>query len=245
MQIIESDIVELGSANILRKQGIQNKQQLSLRVQQSDDMAVTEPCGPALNAAEPLFRGHHRKQSIVRVGGVSDNIPSSGHAALGGNVLNGGGRSPIDLLRCPHHSTYIPPVRGFAASTPHEDAAGQDALYGAAAECSEDGRRQEGSPHPSQEVQILCLLNQCRSVHRAGEVVCDVHPQELGAADHLHSCAVDNVIFGFLLHLLPVSLVVVVPDEAHPCCVVCKLHNVVGGCPWDAVVSHQSEQQGA
>ena len=90
MQIIESDIVELGSANILRKQGIQNKRPLSLRVQQSDDMR------------------------------------------------RGGG--------------------------------------------------QEGSAHPSQEVQtLLCLLDQCRSVHRPGEVVCDVHSQELGAADHLHS----------------------------------------------------------
>ena len=37
VQISESDIVELGGANILRKQGIQNKRQLSLRVQQSDD----------------------------------------------------------------------------------------------------------------------------------------------------------------------------------------------------------------
>ena len=38
VKISESDIVELSSANILRKQGIQNRQQLSLRVQQSDDM---------------------------------------------------------------------------------------------------------------------------------------------------------------------------------------------------------------
>ena len=62
MQIIESDIVELGSANILRKQGIQNKRQLSLRVQQSDDMrvkAVTEPCGPAPNAAEAARKTVH------------------------------------------------------------------------------------------------------------------------------------------------------------------------------------------
>ena len=97
---------------------------MSLRVPQSDDMgekAVTEPCGPALNGAEPLSRGLHGKQSMVRVGGVSDNIPSSGHAALGSNVLNGGERSPSDLLRCPHHSPHIPPVRGFAASTLHGD----------------------------------------------------------------------------------------------------------------------------
>ena len=54
------------------KGGIQNKQQLSLRVQQSDDMqekAVTEPCGLAPNAVEPLSRGQHRKQSMVVGGG--------------------------------------------------------------------------------------------------------------------------------------------------------------------------------
>ena len=55
---------------------------------------------------------------------------------------------------------------------------------------------------------------------------------------------VDNDLFGFvhvqdqvafatpthqLLHLLPVSQVVVIPDETHHCCVLRKLHNVVGG----------------
>ena len=96
---------------------------------------------------------------------------------------------------------------------------------------------------------LLCPLDQCRSVHRPGEVVCDVHSQE--AADHLHSRVVDGngawlgCFFLKSLHLLPVSQVVVIPNEAHHCCVVYKLHNVVGGSPWDAVVSHQSEQQGA
>ena len=177
-------------------------------------------------------------------------------------------------MSCSHHS-HIPPVRGFAASTPHGEAAGQDALYGAPVECSEDGRGQEGSAHPSQEVQkLLCLLDQCCSVHRPGEVVCDVHPQQLGTADHLHSHVVDekwsmaglllpevnNDLFGFvhiqdqvifdtpghqLLHLLPVSQVMVISDEAHHCCFVHKLHNVFGSSSWDAVVSHQREQQGA
>ena len=154
MQISDSDIVELSSANILRKLSIQNKQQLSLRVQQSDDMggksfyrtlwSCTKCC------TEPFSRGQHGKQSMVRVGGASDNIPRPGHAALGSSVLNGEERSPNVLLHCPHHSPQIPPVRGCAVSTPHGDAAGQDALYGAPAECSEDGPGQEGSPHPSQ-----------------------------------------------------------------------------------------------
>ena len=118
------------------------------------------------------------------------------------------------------------------------------------------------------------LLDQSCSVHRPGEVVCDVHPQELGAADQLHSCVVDGkwsvvglllpeinndlwfcvvhtqdqVVFATpahqLLQLLPVSQVVIIPDETLHCCVVRKLHIVVGGSTWDAVVSHQSEQQG-
>ena len=93
-----------------------------------------------------------------------------------------------------------------------------------------------------------------------------MHPQELGAADHLHSRVVDekwsmagillsevdndlfqDVIFATpahqLLHLLPISQVVVIPDEAHHC-VIRKLLNVIGGNPWDAVVTYQSEQQG-
>ena len=98
----------------------------------------------------PIVDIHIHKHSMgkkvhVRVGGVSDNIPSSGHAALKSNVLNGGERSPNDFLRCPQHSPHIPPVRGFAVSTPHGDAAGQDALYSAPVECSEDGPGQEGS----------------------------------------------------------------------------------------------------
>ena len=86
LQISESDIVEFSSA-------IRNFKETRYLVQQSDDIgekSVTEPCGPAPNAAEFLSRGQHGKQSMVRVGGVSDNIPSLGYAALGSNVLNGG-----------------------------------------------------------------------------------------------------------------------------------------------------------
>ena len=75
------------------------------------------------------------------MGGVSDNIPSSGHwAALGSNVLNGGERSPNDLLHCPHHSPLTQSEALQLTSIPHGHASGQDALYGAPVECSEDGR---------------------------------------------------------------------------------------------------------
>uniref|UniRef100_A0A3B5PUD3 NACHT domain-containing protein n=1 Tax=Xiphophorus maculatus TaxID=8083 RepID=A0A3B5PUD3_XIPMA len=47
-------------------------------------------------------------------------------------VTDDGG--PDDPLRCPHHSPHILPVGGAAASTPHREAAGQNALYGASVE---------------------------------------------------------------------------------------------------------------
>ena len=200
------------------------------------EKAVTEPCGPALNAAEPLSRGQHGKQSIVRVEGVSDNIPSLRHAALRNNVLNGGERSPSDLLCCPYHSPHIPPVRGFAASTPYRGAVGQDALYGAPVECSEDGRGLSSSM-----ISAAVFTNQVRL-----SVMCTLRNLVLltttTAALLTRTGAWLGCFFLKSLHLLPVSQVVVIPDEAHHCCV--KLHNVVGRSPWDRVVSHQSEQQG-
>lgn len=80
---------------------------------------------------------------------------AQGHVALKCDVLNVGKRSPNDFLRCPHYSPHTLPLRGTAASTPHRDAAGQNALYGASVECSEGGWGQVGSPHPDQEVQML------------------------------------------------------------------------------------------
>ena len=47
------------------------------------------------------------------------------------------------------------------ASTPHRDAAGQDALCGAPVEGGEDGWGQVECPHSPQEVQtLLCQLHQ-------------------------------------------------------------------------------------
>lgn len=39
----------------------------------------------------------------------------------------------------PSSPLFSLPIRGTAAATPHIDAAGQNALYGTALECSEDG----------------------------------------------------------------------------------------------------------
>ena len=87
-----------------------------------------------------------------------------------------------------------------------------------------------------------------------------------GRTDHFHRCVVDekrglpglvlhevnNDLLCFvpapahqLRHLLSVGQVVVVPDETHHHCVVCKLHNVVGGILGDTDVCHQSEEQRA
>ena len=102
-------------------------------------------------------------------------------------------RNPNDLLRCPHHSPHIPPVRDFAAATLHGDAAGQDARYGAPVECSEDGRGQEGSPHPSQEVQtLLFFLDLCHSVHRPGPLFINL------AYAQKKACALSTQTVGFI-----------------------------------------------
>ena len=48
--------------NVLRKQSIQNKRQMPLRVKQSDDMgekAATEPCGPVTCYVVKSATNHH------------------------------------------------------------------------------------------------------------------------------------------------------------------------------------------
>ena len=67
-------------------------------------------------------------------------------------------------------------------------------LYSAPVECRVDGQGRRAL------LILLCLLDQCCIVYRPGEVVCDVHPQELGAADQLHSHVVDErSVAGLLL----------------------------------------------
>ena len=46
-----------------------------------------------------------------------------------------------------------------------------------------------------------------------------------------------------MFHLLSVGHAAVLKDEAHNCCVICKLHNVVSSGPGTAVMGHQGEQQ--
>lgn len=175
----------------------------------------------------------------------------------------GGGKS---WCCCPHHSPHSLPFRSAAGSTPHRDAAGQDAFCGASVECSEDGQGQGRWTLP------ICLWNRCCALltkhavfNGPDEVIFDVH-QEHSAADHLHSGCCwweaergwnDSFwrwqwLVGFihiqdeiadsagayqLLHILFVCQVVVIPDETHYHCVIHKLQDVVGGSCGDSRVS--------
>lgn len=46
-----------------------------------------------------------------------------------------------------------------------------------------------------------------------------------------------------LLHLLSVGLVIVVPNEAHYCCIISVFDDMVGGGPGNTVMCHQSEEE--
>ena len=69
---VDANILETRQRKTEEKKDCFHTCEQGLRVQQSDDMqekAVPEPCGLAPNAAEPLSRGLHGKQSMVWVGG--------------------------------------------------------------------------------------------------------------------------------------------------------------------------------
>ncbi len=102
-----------------------------------------------------------------------------------------------------------------------------------------------------------------------------MHPQELGAADSLHSRAVDGqwgvvngvpppevhhillcllhiegqidsaTPFSQLCHFLSVVRFIVVADETYHCCVISELDDVVGAELGSAVVGQQREEQWA
>ncbi len=122
------------------------------------------------------------------MGGITCNAEGFAGETGAVDVLEGGERDTNDLLSCSHY-----PLKGLAAgrvagAIPHSDAASQDALDGASVEGAHDGGRGSGSSEFAEEVEtLLCFLGQCRSVVSPGEVLCDVHTQELSAARSLHS----------------------------------------------------------
>ena len=85
------------------------------------------------------------------------------------------------------------PAGRVAGTIPHSDAASQDALDGASVEGAHDGELGSGSSQFAKEVEtLLWFLGKCCGVVGLGEVLCDVHTQELGAAHSLHSRTVDG-----------------------------------------------------
>ncbi len=127
------------------------------------------------------------------MGGITCNAEGFAGETGAVDVLEGGERDTNDLLSCSHY-----PLKGLAAgrvagAIPHSDAASQDTLDGASVESAHDEGRGSGSSEFAEEVEtLLCFLGQCCSVVSPGEVLCDVHTQELGAARSLHSHTVDG-----------------------------------------------------
>ncbi len=126
------------------------------------------------------------------MGGITCNAEGFAGETGAVDVLEGGERDTNDLLSCSHYPLGLAAGR-VAGAIPHSDAASQDALDGASVEIAHDGVRVSGSSEFAEEVEaLLCFLGQCCSVVSPGEVLCDVHTQELGAARSLHSRTVDG-----------------------------------------------------
>ncbi len=127
------------------------------------------------------------------MGGITCNAEGFAGETGAVDVLEGGERDTNDLLSCSHYPLKGLAARRVAGAIPHSDAASQDALDGASVESAHDGGRGSGSSEFAEEVEtLLCFLGQCCSVVSPGEVLCDVHTQELGAARSLHSRTVDG-----------------------------------------------------
>ncbi len=146
-------------------------------------------------------------------------------------------------------------------------------LDGASVESAHDGGRGSGSSEFAEEVEtLLCFLGQCCSVVSPGEVLCDVHTQELGAARSLrsrtvdgqrsmlsvHSPEVNNNLLRLLhiqreivvpappsqaAHLAPVVCLISVANETHHSRVIRKLNEKVRVVWRCAVVGQQSEEE--
>ncbi len=186
------------------------------------------------------------------MGGITCNAEGFAGETGAVDVLEGGERDTNYLLSSSHY-----PLKGLAAgriagTIPHSDAASQNNLDGASVEGAHDGGRGSGSSEFAAEVETLL----CCSVVSPGEVLCDVHTQELGAAHSLHSRTIDGqrsmlsvhspevnnnllrllhiqreIVFtappGQVAHLAPVVCLISVANETHHSCVIRKLNEQV------------------
>ncbi len=157
------------------------------------DEAVLQSAGPRLETPQSPPWWQQTEEAVWRVGGITCNAEGFAGETGAVDVLEGGERDTNNLLSCSHY-----PLEGLAAgrdagAIQHSEAASQNALDGASVEGAHDGGRGSGSSEFAEEVEtLLCFLGQCRSVVGPGEVLCDVHTQELGAAHSLHSRTVDG-----------------------------------------------------
>ncbi len=156
----------------------------SIQVQLPDslmDEAVLQSAGPRLETPQSPPWWQQTEEAVCRVGGITCNAEGFAGETGAVDVLEGGERDTNDLLSCSHY-----PLKGLVAgrvagAIPHSDAASQDALDGASVESAHDGGRGSGSSEFAEEVEtLLCFLGQSCSVVSPGEVLCDVHTQELG-----------------------------------------------------------------
>ncbi len=153
------------------------------------DEAVFQSVGPGLETPQSPPWWQQTEEAVCRVGGITCNAEGFAGETGAVDVLEGGERDTNDLLSCSHY-----PLKGrVAGAIPHSDAASQNALDCASVEGAHDGGRGSGSSEFAQEVEtLLCFLGQCRSVVGPGEVLCDVHTQELGAAHSLHGRTING-----------------------------------------------------
>ncbi len=99
-----------------------------------------------------------------------------------------GRETPTNLLSCSHYSLKCLAAGRVESTIPHSDAASQNALDGASVEGAHEGGRGSGSSQFAEKVEtLMCFLGQCCGVISPREVLWDVHTQELGAAQSLHS----------------------------------------------------------
>ncbi len=191
------------------------------------------------------------------MGGITCNAEGFAGETGAVNVLEGGKRHTNNLLSCSHYSLKGLAAGRVAGAIPHSDAASQNALNGASVEGVHDGGRGSGSSEFAEEVEtLLCILGHCCSVVSPGEVLCDVHTQELGSAHSLHSRFIDgqrsmlsvhspevnNILLRLLhiqreivvtappgqaAHLAPVVCLISIDNETHHSRVIWKLNEQV------------------
>ena len=108
-------------------------------------------------------------------------------------VLQGGEWGTNDPSSWVQYALQGFPVVVSAASTPHSDATGKDALDGGSVECAHDQWWCTRLLEFAQEVEapLGCIRQWC-SVGGPAEVLTDVYPQENGAPQCLHSSTIDQ-----------------------------------------------------